>query len=105
MYLTVTADHRQDRKQALRIKNKVIDKHHRARGVGAVTLAAEIRPSPASTRIINARRYAIKPMTAEEAVMRLDDQEDQFLVFRNAENERISVIYKRKDGNFGLIQP
>jgi putative sigma-54 modulation protein len=44
-------------------------------------------------------------MTAEEAVMRLDDQENQFLVFRNAENERISVIYKRKDGNFGLIQP
>ena len=93
-------------KQALRIKNKVIDKHHRAKGVGAVTATAgEVKPVPSSARIINARRYVIKPMTAEEAVMRLDDQENQFLVFRNAESERISVIYKRKDGNFGLIQP
>jgi putative sigma-54 modulation protein len=44
-------------------------------------------------------------MTAEEAAMRLNDDENRFLVFRNAENERVSVIYKRKDGNFGLIQP
>jgi putative sigma-54 modulation protein len=95
-------------KQALRIKNKVIDKHHRASKVGAVTAtaaAADIKPSPGNPRIINARRYAVKPMTAEEAAMSLDDQEDQFLVFRNAENQRLSVLYKRKDGNFGLIQP
>ncbi len=44
-------------------------------------------------------------MTEEEAVLRLDEEENQFLVFRNAENERFSVIYKRKDGNYGLIQP
>ena len=93
-------------KQALRIKNKVIDKHHRAKKVGAITAtAADIKPSPGNPRIINARRYAVKPMTAEEAAMSLVDQEDQFLVFRNAENERLSVLYKRKDGNFGLIQP
>jgi putative sigma-54 modulation protein len=92
-------------KQALRIKNKVIDKHHRARKAGAVAAReAEVTPAPRSQRIINARRYAVKPMTAEEAALHLDDQ-TQFLVFRNAENERISVIYKRKDGNFGLIQP
>jgi putative sigma-54 modulation protein len=44
-------------------------------------------------------------MTEEEAVLRLDDEENQFLVFRNAGNERVSVIYKRTDGNYGLIQP
>jgi putative sigma-54 modulation protein len=44
-------------------------------------------------------------MTAEEAILRLDEEENHFLVFRNAENERVSVIYKRKDGNYGLIQP
>jgi len=93
-------------KQALRIKNKVIDKHHRAKKVGAVTAnSASVKPSPGNPRIINARRYSVKPMTAEEAVMNLEEQENQFLVFRNAENERLSVLYKRKDGNFGLIQP
>jgi putative sigma-54 modulation protein len=44
-------------------------------------------------------------MTAEEAVLRLGDEENQFLVFRNADNERVSVIYKRQDGNYGLITP
>jgi len=44
-------------------------------------------------------------MTADEAAMHLIDAEDQFLVFRNSENERVGVIYKRKDGNYGLIQP
>lgn len=106
MYNSLSQSISKIEKQALRIKNKVIDKHHRAKKMGAVTArAAEVRLAPRSARIINARRYSIKPMTAEEAVMKLDDEENQFLVFRNAENERLSVIYKRKDGNFGLIQP
>lgn len=93
-------------KQALKIKNKVIDKSHRARKVGQITArASDIKPAPSSARIINARRYAVKPMAAEEAAMILDYEENQFLVFRNAENEKISVIYKRRDGNYGLIQP
>ncbi len=93
-------------KQALRLKNKVIDKSHRAKKVSTITPAnGEVAPTPASPRIISARRYAIKPMTAEEAALHLNSEENQFLVFRNADDERISVIYKRKDGNFGLIQP
>ncbi|MEP7076754.1 MAG: ribosome-associated translation inhibitor RaiA [Acidobacteriota bacterium] len=104
MYKSLSETINKLEKQALRIKNKVIDKHHKAKKVGAVT-AAEVKPAPANPRIINARRYAVKPMTAEEAAMSLDDQEDQFLVFRNADNDRVAVLYKRKDGNFGLIQP
>jgi putative sigma-54 modulation protein len=44
-------------------------------------------------------------MTPEEAVLRVVDAPEQFLVFRNSETDRIGVIYKRKDGNFGLIEP
>jgi putative sigma-54 modulation protein len=62
-------------------------------------------PAPPSPRIIAARRYTVKPMTSDEAALRLDGDENQFLVFRNADNQKISVIYKRKDGNYGLIQP
>ncbi len=93
-------------KQALKIKNKIIDKHHKAQKVTSVArLVDEIKPEPATPKIVSARRYAVKPMTAEEAVFRLNDEENQFLVFRNAEDEKLSVIYRRKDGNYGLIQP
>jgi putative sigma-54 modulation protein len=93
-------------KQALKIKNKIIDKHHKAQKVTAVVAPEdEVNPVPNTPKIVSARRYAIKPMTAEEAVFRLNDEENQFLVFRNAEDEKVSVIYKRKDGDYGLIQP
>lgn len=93
-------------KQALKSKNKIIDKHHKAKKVTTVaTPVDEVSPAPVSPKIVSAKRYAVKPMTAEEAVFRLHDEENQFLVFRNAENERVSVIYRRKDGNYGLIQP
>jgi len=93
-------------KQVLRLKNKKVDRSHRAAKVAAVTSrAAEVAPAPSGPRIINARRYAVKPMSADEAALQLKGAENQFLVFRNSENERIAVIYKRKDGNYGLIQP
>jgi putative sigma-54 modulation protein len=93
-------------KQALRLKNKIIDKHHKAQKVSTIKMpTAEIQPAPSTPKIVNTSNYPVKPMTEEEAVLRLDEEENQFLVFRNAENERFSVIYKRKDGNYGLIQP
>jgi putative sigma-54 modulation protein len=44
-------------------------------------------------------------MTAEEAALRLSGEPDQFLVFRDADTNRVGVLYKRNDGNFGLIEP
>ena len=44
-------------------------------------------------------------MTPEEAMLSVAAAPEQFLVFRDAETDRIGVIYKRKDGNFGLIEP
>jgi putative sigma-54 modulation protein len=92
-------------KQALKIKTKIIDKNHKKLKSAIATPKAEESAPAARRRIINARRYAIKPMSDEEAAMMLDDGADSFLVFRNAGNQRVSVIYKRKDGNYGLIQP
>lgn len=93
-------------KQANRLRKKVIDKSHKAKPISEVSVDTEsVAPAPAAPRIINSRRYAIKPLSSDEAIMMLNEQENQFLVFRNAENERISIIYKRKDGNYGLIEP
>ena len=76
----------------------IIDDH-------SIDATEEVILVPTTPTIIDSNNYPVKPMTAEEAVLRLNDEENQFLVFRNADNERFSVIYKRKDGNYGLIQP
>ncbi len=62
---------------------------------------AELEPS----RIIRTDSYRMKPMHPEEAILELEASEDDFIVFTNAESERISVLYRRKDGRFGLIEP
>ena len=67
--------------------------------------AASEALGPRPPRIIAARRYNVKPMTAEEAVLLLAEGDDQFLVFRDSDTNRIGVLYKRKDGNYGLIEP
>ncbi len=106
MYLALSKSIDKIEKQANRLRKKVIDKSHKAKKVSEVTVdEQEVEPSPDTPRIIASKRYAIKPMRSEEAVLVLNAQEDQFLVFRNADNENISIIYKRKDGNYGLIEP
>lgn len=56
-------------------------------------------------RVIRAQRVAVKPMSVDEAVAQLSMQKSDFLLFKNAANETLSVIYRRKDGNYGLIVP
>lgn len=94
-------------KQALKLKDKIQDKHQKAVKVSTITPPVdEVAPADDTPEIISSTNYPVKPMTAEEAVLRLNEQQDnQFLVFRNAIDERISVIFKRKDGNYGLIEP
>ncbi|MDQ3685995.1 MAG: ribosome-associated translation inhibitor RaiA [Acidobacteriota bacterium] len=97
-------------KQAVKLKKKIIERSHGGQPLSSLTpidgdgRAVEAAPDDAR-RIINARRYTVKPMTAEEAALRLSGEADQFLVFRDADTSRVSVLYKRKDGNYGLIQP
>lgn len=95
------------RRQALRVKGKIIDRKHHALATSAVAPSPTppVAPAAPAPRIIRSRRYTVKPMTPEEAVLRVDEAAEQFLVFRNAETNRVGVIYKRKDGNYGLIEP
>ena len=47
----------------------------------------------------------MKPMSADEAVMQLELTEDEFLVFHNADTSQVNVLYRRRDGSYGLIEP
>jgi putative sigma-54 modulation protein len=55
--------------------------------------------------VINTKRLPVKPMSVEEAVMQMDLMSNEFLVFRNAATDILSVVYRRKDGDYGLIAP
>ena len=55
--------------------------------------------------VIEVEKMVAKPMDPEEAAMQLNLSRQEFLVFRNAKSREINVIYKRADGNLGLIEP
>lgn len=112
MYQALTRCIDKIEKQALKLKKKIIERKQDAAPLSSVApdeteTAAPESPEPErrAGRIIAARRYKVKPMTAEEAVMSLAEDGDQFVVFRDSDTDRLSVLYKRKDGNYGLIQP
>ena len=82
---------------------------------GGRGFTAERRPSrgPAAgeggegtrPRIIRSRRYAVKPMSIEDAAAEIGDGNDGVIVFRNSVNDAVTVMYRRPDGNIGLIEP
>lgn len=55
--------------------------------------------------LIQTEKYPVKPMSPEEAVLQMEFSKKQFLVFLNAKTEKVSVLYRRKHGDFGLIEP
>jgi len=93
-------------RQALKVKSKRAE--GRRRTVSPRTIAVPSPPADGGepqVRIIRARKYAVKPMTLDEAAVAVAGGQDTFLVFRNADNEQITVLFRRPDGNLGLIEP
>ena len=63
-----------------------------------------VRPEQPAARVIETRRVSAKPMSLDDAIGRLERSTDEFLVFTNEADQRLAVLYRRKDGRFGLIQ-
>jgi putative sigma-54 modulation protein len=85
------------------IKRKV-SVREKALQYGEETIAPE-GSDESDARIIETESLFAKPMDPEEAVMQLELSGNEFLVFTNSRSQQINVIYIRKDGNYGLIQP
>jgi putative sigma-54 modulation protein len=90
--------------QAEKLKGKWAGR--KRQGAGSRVVPAPTR-EPAGPRIVRATRYAVKPMSVEDAALRVDGDSggETFIVFRNAETDAVSILYRRKDGNLGLIEP
>ena len=68
-------------------------------------MAVKYEESPEEPRIVRTKRFAFKPMPVEEAILQMNLLGHNFFVFSNAETDEVTVVYKRKDGNYGLIEP
>jgi len=90
------------RRQTLKQKEKFETRRRASRKISK-SIAVE-RPMP-EPRIIKTPLHQVKPMTLDEAVELIAHSTDQFVVFHNSEREGVAVLYKRSDGNLGLIEP
>lgn len=90
--------------QAQTLKSRWTESKRQRKNNRAVTVAALPEPA-APRRVVRATRYAVKAMSLDDATLRLEAVPETFVVFRNADTDAISVLFRRKDGNLGLIEP
>ncbi|MCU0249478.1 MAG: ribosome-associated translation inhibitor RaiA [Vicinamibacterales bacterium] len=89
--------------QGKKLKGKWQERTREARPVKRTI--PEPRDAVRRRRVIRARRYPVRPMSVEEAALALAPEPDAFLVFRNTDTDAVSVVFRRKDGDIGLIEP
>ncbi len=90
-------------RQIKKYRNKIIQrgrKNFNSKVVPEKGIEEKIRK-----QIVKTKNFAIKPITPEEAVMQMEMLGHDFFVFINSESEKTAVIYRRKDSNYGLIEP
>ena len=69
------------------------------------TASSKPEPDPSDPSVVQSEKYPVRPMFIDEAVLQIEMSSKQFLVFLNAKTEKVNVIYRRKSGDFGLIEP
>ena len=99
-------------RQVKKFRSKL--KSHDSHVLGSLPPEAVVEAAPAEAfeeeaapgpEIVKTKQFGIKPMAPEEAALQLELIGHDFFVFRNAESNEINVIYRRRDGNYGLIEP
>lgn len=116
MYTTIDLVIDKLERQLTRYKDRFVtrtrDSLDGAKPHALIATQAAAAPTPGETEeeqtfpeIVRTKRFAVKPMDPEEAAMEMELIGHDFYVFRNAENNQVNVIYKRRDGNYGLIEP
>jgi len=113
MYASIDLVFDKLRKQIEKYRSKLIERRRISESRRKDRLAEAIRAEQrrpdidpeAETSIVRTKRFAMKPMTADDAVMQLELLGHDFFVFRNSETMEVNVVYCRDDGKYGLIEP
>jgi len=98
-------------KQLKKHRDKLTTKHHKASPNKSLKMKVDVLSGEdveqfsESPRVIRTKEFAIKPMDIEEVIVQMDLLNQNILVFTNSRTNRINVIYRRDDGNYGLIEP
>ena len=104
MYVSIDLVEEVIERQLRKYKNKIIDKKQSAVNFQKAYIENDYMESEDIT-IVRSKRFDIKPMYPEDACVQMELLGHSFYVFRNAENDQVNVVYKRKGGTYGLIEP
>jgi len=87
-----------------RYKGKLYDK---GRGVSLARqgVAIEVEEIEAPKRVVKSKRFLVKPMPIDEAINQMELLGHDFFLFLDADTDKLNLLYRRKDGNYGLIEP
>lgn len=104
MYVSIDLVEEIIERQLRKYKNKLVDQKQSALSLSQAFLKEE-EPEEENIVISRVKHFAIKPMDAEEACVQMELLGHSFYVFRDAETNEVNVVYKRKNGSYGLIEP
>jgi putative sigma-54 modulation protein len=104
MYVSIDLVEEIIERQLKKYKNKIVEKNQ-ARDVFSSEYVDNDYEEDDSIKIIRSKRFAVKPMDAEEACIQMELLGHNFFVFSNAETGEVNVVYKRKGNTYGLIEP
>lgn len=104
MYVTIDLVEEIIERQIKKYKNKLVDKKQSAQSFSELFINEEVAGDD-EIKIVKTKKFAIKPMDAEEACLQMEMLGHNFFVFLDAETEQVNVVYKRKNGSYGLIEP
>lgn len=106
MYVSIDLVEEVIERQLRKYKNKLVARNQEGSNFKQEFFESEDTSSEDDEiKIIRTKRFGIKPMFPEDACIQMDLLEHDFYVFFNAETEEVNVVYKRKNGTFGLIEP
>ena len=86
-------------------KNKLENRINRYETIRFENIRVDEEDDTEEARIVRTKRFLIKPMDSEEAVLQMELLGHNFFVFVDVETDDVNVVYKRKDGDYGLIEP
>lgn len=92
-------------RQVTRYRTRRRDRRRRAARANGPAAAVDSVPADETPEIVKTKHFALTPLSAEEAVLQLELVGHDFFVFRNAASEAVNVVYRRRDGGYGLIEP
>lgn len=104
MYASIDLIEEVIERQLRKYKNKLVDQKQSAMSLSQAFMAEE-EGEEEDIVISKVKHFAMKPMDAEEACVQMELLGHNFYVFRDAETDEVNVVYKRKNGTYGLIEP